>query len=156
MRPAPPLDLRCRPSRAWRVGWAVIGGLAGLAVTGWLAGHLEWAFPVAGLALAVAAPCGAVLGRLAAGSGAAVHLSWDGQRWRIDGAPGDLRVRLDLGRWLILLRHRAAAGRAARWLALSFPRGADEMRSLRTALYSPPPEDTPEQPHVRVPDRAKD
>jgi hypothetical protein len=156
MRPAPPLALRCSASRTWRAGCAVIGSVAGLAAAGWVAGHLEWALPAFVLACLVGTPCGAALGWRAAGAGDDVHLSWDGRCWWVDGTPGELQVRLDLDRWLLLLRHRPAGGRAAKWLAVSFARGADDMRALRTALYSPPPEDTPEQPHVRAPDRATD
>lgn len=156
MRPAPPLAAQCPPSRAWRGACALTGAAAGLAVAAWLAGHMEWSSAARLAALACAGSCGAVLGRAAAGRQVTVWVRWDGERWWVDGAAGALQVRMDLGRWLLLLQHRPADGRASRWLAVSFPRGADDMTLLRTALYSPPPEPPPGALHVRAADRASD
>lgn len=157
MRPPPPLTLQCAPSRAWQVACVCVGAAAGLAMAGWVAAHLEWALPAqTGLALALAL-AGALLGQRAAGPWQAVALCWDGREWHVDGVPGGLQVMLDFGRPLLLLRHRPRAGGGRRWLALSFAQGAGGQRALRTALYSRPPEATPDQqPHVRAPDRATD
>ena len=177
MRPAPPLALQCSPSRAWRLSCTAVGTASGLALAAWVAGHLEWPLAALLAALAATAAGGAALGRFVAGPRVGAHLAWDGQRWWVDGVPGDLQLMLDLDRWLLLLRHRphgepggqdgqggqgghGRAGRPGRrrtrWVAVSFRRGADDLRVLRTALYSPPPEATPKPPHVRAPDRATD
>ncbi len=157
MRPPPPLTLQCVPSRAWRGGCTGVGAAAGLALAGWLAAQQEWALPAqVGLAGALAL-VGVMLGRRAAGPWHAVALRWDGRDWHVDDVPGGLQVMLDFGRWLLLLRHRPRAGGGKRWLALSFAREAGGQRALRAALYSRPPEATPDlQPHVRAPDRATD
>jgi len=57
-------------------------------------------------------------------------LNWDGQRWSVDGEPGEVDVMLDFGRWM-LLRFRPARG-AVRWLPV--PAAA---QPLRAALYAP-------------------
>jgi MFS family permease len=157
MRPPPPLTLQCAPSRAWQVACTGVGGAAGLALGTWLATHQEWALPAClGLAGACAL-AGVLLGRRVAGPWRSVELRWDGREWQVEGVPGGLQVMLDFGGGLLLLRHRPRARGGARWLAISFAQGAIGQRTLRTALYSRPPEATPDlQPHVRAPDRATD
>lgn len=162
MRAAPPLALRCAPSRAWRAAAVLIGAAAGAAFAAWLAGHLELALPAAAVSIACGVAAGCAAGLAGAGPARPVDVAWDGQRWQVDGAAGDLQVMLDLDRWLLLLRHHPVAGGGAgvgggnRWLAISFPRGAEAHRALRAALYSSPPEATSKPPPVRAPDRAAD
>ena len=156
MRPAPPLALQCACSRTRRLACAVVGAAAGASVSAWVAGHLEWALPALAAGVGSGALAGAVLGHRIAGSARSFEIRWDGQGWHVDGASGRLQVILDFDRWLLLLRHRRDDRARERWIAVSFARGADGLRALRTALYSRPPEATPEQPHVRVPDRATD
>ncbi|MBL8344019.1 MAG: hypothetical protein JNN03_01110 [Rubrivivax sp.] len=156
MRPAPPLALQCAPSRAWRLACAFIGASAGGAITAWVAGHLEWALPAFLVFSGAAIAGGAWFGRRIAGPLRQVEVRWDGRDWQLDGSTGELRVMLDFDRWLLLLRHQPKARGRVRWVALSFVRGDDDFRALRTALYCPPPEPTPDLPHVRAPDRATD
>jgi len=156
MRPAPPLVLQCAPSSSWRFACAFIGAAAAAAVAAWVAGHVEWALPAVVVLSAVAANFGLALGLRMAGPSRPVEVRWDGQVWRLDGAAGELQVMLDFDRWLLLLRHQREGRAGPRWVALSFTRGGDDLRALRTALYSPPPEPTPDLPHVRAPDRATD
>jgi hypothetical protein len=156
MRPAPPLALQCAPSRAWRIGCGFIGATAAAAVSVWMAGHLEWALPALIVLVCAAAACGVVLGLRIAGPSHHVEVRWDGRDWRVDGRIGEVRVMLDLDRWMLLLRHRPEGRVGVRWVAVSFARGNEDLRTLRTALYSPPPEPTPDPPHVRAPDRATD
>jgi hypothetical protein len=156
MRPAPPLALQCAPSRSWRLACALIGAAAAAAVAAWAAEHQEWALPVV-LALAgIAATAGALVGVWIAGPPRRVEVGWDGRAWHVDGRVGDLHVMLDSDRWLLLLRHRPRDGNRARWVALSFAGEGEDLRTLRTALYSPPPDPTPDLPQVRAPDRATD
>lgn len=130
--------------------------MSGLVAAAWAASHQEWALPVFLGAAGACALGGVLLGWRIAGSPREVVLRWDGSGWDVDGVPGRLQVMLDGGRWLLLLRHRPLRG-GVRWIAISFARGADGQRALRTALYSRPPETPPDlQPHVRAPDRATD
>jgi hypothetical protein len=134
-----------------------IGAAAGAAVSAWAAEWLEWALPARLAFVAVAAACGVALGFCIAGAPRVVEIGWDGRDWHVDGSAGELQVMLDFDRWLLLLRHRPRDRRAGvRWVAISFAPRADDLRALRTALYSSPPEATPDLPHVRAPDRATD
>lgn len=156
MRPAPPLALQCASSRAWRLGCAIAGAAAGASLSAWAAEHLEWALPALTMVVGCSTLAGVMLGLRIAGSARPVEIRWDGQGWQVDGVGGRLQVMLDFDRWMLLMRHRPDAHAQVRWIAVSFAPEADGLRALRTALYSRPPEATPEQPHVRVPDRATD
>ncbi|MBI5721890.1 MAG: hypothetical protein HZC37_29810 [Burkholderiales bacterium] len=160
MRPAPSLALQCASSRAWRLACAVVGAAAGASVAAWAGEHLEWAPPALASIVGCGTLAGAVLGLRIAGSARSFDIRWDGQGWQVDGVRGRLQVMLDFDRRLLLLRHRPDGPARARWIAVSFARGGLQglhgLRVLRTALYSRPPEATPEQPHVRAPDRATD
>jgi len=125
----------------------------------WAAGHLEWALPASGLApalAAVAAMGGAALGLRLAGRRAPSEIRWDGQGWHVNGVAGELQLKLDLGAPLILLSHQPAGRCVSDWLALSFVGRGGDLRTLRTALYSPALEATLTPPDVRAPDRAPD
>ncbi|MCW5632628.1 MAG: hypothetical protein KIT17_04760 [Rubrivivax sp.] len=157
MRPAPLLALRCPPSRSWQVLCMALGSIAGAAFAGWAAGHLELAPSATGVALVAGVAAGLLYGRTAAGPARATDLAWDGEAWRVDGEAGTLQVMLDLDRWL-LLRWRAGGGAGRphrRWVVVCRSgQAAGDVHALRAALYSRPPEPTPEPPHVRAPDRA--
>ncbi len=157
MRPPPMLTLRCRPSRAWRVLCAALGAAAGASLAAWVAGHLHWLPLETQVAVITGALVGVLSGLGGAGAMRPVRLHWDGQAWHLDDLRGDLRVMLDLDRWL-LLRLRAEGARATRWVALSRAQRSGEWRALRTALYSRPPvatRVTPAPSRVRPADRAR-
>lgn len=75
-----------------------------------------------------------------------VALRWDGRVWHLgqhagDPVPGDLRVAIDLGPWMLLRFVPSASGARAgtTWLPLQ-RRGLEaEWHALRCAVYSPRP-----------------
>jgi len=156
VRSAPAFAVTGDASLLWRLSCIALGSAASAAVAAWMVGHLEWAFPGSWLLPMLAAVGGVGLGLRLAGPRSPALVRWDGQGWHIDGVAGELQLRLDLGAALLLLRHRAPGARAWRWLALSFPQRGGDLRTLRTALYSPALEATLAPPHVRAPDRAPD
>jgi hypothetical protein len=157
----------------------LVAAAAGATMAAWLARQLE--LPPLGVAAAALA-AGVVAGALErhfSGPRSGSEIAWDGQRWQVDGVPGRLELKLDLGRWLMLLRLRPERGGAratVRWLAIEAPglgfdrpgraAGADSAdlpgraaapaawRALRTAIYSPPTATTPTAPADSAADRA--
>ncbi len=138
MRPAAAVAVCCSGGAAWRAWCALLPALAVAALLAWLLQRMEqpaWpaaplaGVPVAGLAWWRARPV-------------PVALRWDGQAWWAGEAQGDIAVMIDLGRWL-LLRHRAAAGGGARWIAVTAAEAGAAWHPLRAALYSRPTEPEP-------------
>jgi hypothetical protein len=131
VRQASPVRLRCDGGGAWRAAQTLVAAAAGAALAAWSGLHAGLAPAVAGSsAFAAAGVAAAVAWYLARPRPA--DLQWDGQRWSLDGAVGQVDVMIDLGAWM-LLRFRPAAG-AARWL--SVPEAGPARHGLRAALYS--------------------
>ena len=61
-------------------------------------------------------------------------LSWDGSAWRWAGSEGDLRVMIDLDRWMLLRFDALPQGR--RWIAASRRAAVGPWPALRAALHS--------------------
>ncbi len=141
MRASPACQVSLRRFGAWRI--AVIAlSVAGLAaMAGWLVGRDPQAS--AGLSMLIAAAalpmlgCAVSLWRVPAQS-----LRWDGQVWQLDAAPGELRVAIDLGPWM-LLRFSPEGQRRSHWLPVQRLGLEAQWHALRCAVYSPRPRAEP-------------
>ncbi len=126
MRQAPPAGVSCSGGGLWRGAQVLLVALAAATFAAWVASVFTALAPL---------PPAAAAGLLAAALAwqltppRAAVLHWDGTRWTADGQPGDLRVMLDLGGWL-LLRFAPATGRK-RWLPLP-----QATQGMRAALYA--------------------
>ena len=146
MRAAPACQVSLQRFGAWR---AVVLGLAALGIASIAGWTLTRDRPLETLLIAAAVLCAlttAVLGASLFHGTRATHLRWDGLVWHLgpigDAAtPGDLRVAIDLGPWM-LLRFTSAlpeVSRRPRWLPVQ-RRGLEaEWHALRCAVYSPRP-----------------
>jgi hypothetical protein len=65
-------------------------------------------------------------------------LYWDGRAWQLDAVPGELRVAIDLGPWMLLIFTPDAAARAS-WLPVQRLGLETQWHALRCAVYSPRP-----------------
>ena len=139
MRAAPAVSVLCHRAGAWRWLQALTPGLASAAVLAWVAGHLQQpgvASPW--LVLAVSLLVTSLAWRQARQE--PVRLSWDGQTWAADGAAGQLELKIDLGRWLLLCMHRRGADSGAVWIAVSAAEAGPSLHALRAALYARVPQ----------------
>ncbi len=132
MRAAPAVSAPVGLARGWRAIQALLWALAVLVACAWLLGHgglqSAWAW--------LAALPAAWLGWQGSRTQVAV-LAWDGQQWRLDGAPARVMVAFDLDHAL-LLRLQTEAGR--RWLPATAQQAGAHWHALRAALYSRAPE----------------
>lgn len=142
MRAAPPVLMACGPDFRWQAAMAVLAAAAGATLLGWLCAWTDAGSMVIAAATAAGAALAGVaawrhLGRLPAG-----RLFWDGRTWLLDGAPGWIEPKLDLGD-LALLHWRGEAG--GRWLPLSFTRCGAPVHLARAALraHAGPPDAWP-------------
>lgn len=133
MHPARPVRVTLGRSVAWIVSSAVLGGASAASLVAWLLGR-DGAPVAAWVVLVSAAVAAAVAGAQAWHRQAPAVLHWDGTGWQWAGNDGNLRVMIDLDRWMLLLVERPTKGRC--WIAAS--RGAAEgsWPALRAALYS--------------------
>ena len=131
MHAAPPVVVRCTALWAWRAFQAVLPALTAGVVAFW--GLSTWAQDTA-LPLRIALPLLAALsaGLLAWWRSArpAQTLDWDGQRWALDGQPGELRLMIDLGS-AMLLRHGGK-----RWLMTTNSHARSGWHALRVAVLA--------------------
>jgi hypothetical protein len=133
VRSAPAVSVRCAGGRVWRLARVLLPAVAAGATAAWGLGHAGWsALPALGAALAAA------MLAWRRTLPAPVALSWDGQCWAADGAPGHLDVMIDLGPWL-LLRLRPQPSGSSRWIALTAREAGATLHALRAALYGHPP-----------------
>ena len=138
MHPAPPVRVTLGRSRAWLAFAAVGGGAAAASLTAWLLMRAQasapgWGALAAGLLGAVAAWVWAWRGQ------APGVLSWGGGCWQWAGRTGDLRVMIDLDRWMLLRLDVLPKGR--RWVVASRRAAEGSWPALRAALYSRRPAD---------------
>jgi hypothetical protein len=143
MHAAPPVRVSLGRSRGWLALNAVVSGLAGgnaLALALLNAERDATVAWVAGGAPALAAWAWSWRAQ------APGDLVWDGQRWQWGDAPGDAKVMIDLGPWMLLRFQPSDGGR--QWIAASRRSASGSWPALRAALYSPRPADPldPEQP----------
>ena len=68
----------------------------------------------------------------------AQSLRWDGRAWQLDAVPGELKVAIDLGPWMLLNFRPDAAARAT-WLPVQRLGLEAQWHALRCAVYSPRP-----------------
>ena len=133
MHPAPPVRVTLGRSAAWIASTAMLGGASAASLVAWLLmpdGTLAagWGALAAGLFGASAAGVQAWRGQTPA------VLSWDGSGWRWAGSEGDLRVMIDLDRWMLLRFDALPQGR--RWIAASRRAALGPWPALRAALHS--------------------
>jgi len=114
MRASPPCQVSLRRFGVWRAAVAALTLAGAAAMVGWLVGREP---PVSsGLTTLVAL---AVLSMFALAASLwrmpARSLRWDGQAWQLDAVPGELKVAIDLGPWMLLNFTPDASARAS-WL----------------------------------------
>lgn len=145
MRAAPALGVTVPPSPQWGVALALLAALATASTAAWAL--QRGGDPVAWIALAgVLALASTLLWR--AWHRPVWQLRWDGHGWWLaapgaDARPGELRLCLDLGAWLLL--RFAAPGGPRVWLPLQRAGLEADWHALRCALYSPRPAADPTQ-----------
>ena len=137
MRASPPCQVSLRRFGVWRAAVAVLASAGLAALVSWLigreppvsAGLMTLVVSAALLILALAVS----LWRVPAQS-----LRWDGQAWQLDAVPGELKVAIDLGPWMLLNFTPDAAARAS-WLPVQRLGLEAQWHALRCAVYSPRP-----------------
>ena len=150
MRAAPALQLRLTRFRAWHAALAllIVADLACLAA--WahsrpapLASGADAALLLAALACAAAAW---------SARARPATLAWDGRAWHLGAAddapdrlsPGRLRLRIDLGDWMLLHFTPERGGfAAAAWLPVQRADMASQWHALRCAVCAPAPPSRP-------------
>ena len=133
MHPAPPVRVTLGRSAIWIASNAVLGGASAASLVAWLVmqdGTLATAWAV----LVAAAVGAAAAGARAWRSQAPAALSWDGNGWQWAGNDGDVRVMIDLDRWMLLRVKRSAQGHC--WIAASRRAAEGPWPALRAALHS--------------------
>ena len=148
MRASPAFEVSLHRFGVWRSAVLLLAALGVAAITAWLITR-ERPIGLAAMiaaAFAVAVSMGWAVSLLHV---PAVGLRWDGQFWHLvavvampdEATPGDLRVVIDLGPWMLL--RFSAAEPARRWSAIWLPvqrRGLEtQWHALRCAVYSPRP-----------------
>ena len=140
MRASPPCQVSLQRFGVWRAALVAIA-LAGCSSTAvWLSGREP---PVSvGLMLGVATSALLTLGvTVSLWRVPACSLRWDGQAWQLDAAPGELRVAIDVGPWMLLNFTSEAPGRRMSWLPVQRRGLEPQWHALRCAVYSPRPQD---------------
>ncbi|MCU0967248.1 MAG: hypothetical protein MUF03_00280 [Rubrivivax sp.] len=121
----------------WHALQIVLPALAAAAIAAWVAGHAGIG-AAASLALSATAAVAIALvaRRSAAVSPSSLDLAWDGAAWLVDGIPGQARVEIDLGGWMLLRWRPGAARQRARWIAVSRRAAGPAWHALRVALFA--------------------
>ena len=144
MRAAPAFQVSLRRFGVWRGAVLALAALAMATMAAWLFTHER---PIEIVAWAATTASIAAIGGLAAWAVRVppIELSWDGQAWFVgrasnQPAPGDLRVAIDLGRWM-LLRFTPAVSTGARavWVPVQRLGLESQWHALRCSVYSPRP-----------------
>ena len=151
MHAAPPVRMNLAPDRAWQVFVTLCTSVASANLAAWVALQAQAPTRIAALAALLAAgACAGLLALRWARRRDAVMgvLAWDGLGWHWSpGAaalsPGDVRVMVDLGAWLLLRFAPMGGGQAVVWLAAACHGAAAHWAAWRTALYSPRPGSDP-------------
>lgn len=138
MRAAPAIQVQCSGGAGWRLVQALVMALAATASTAWVLGLVRWPL----LAALGVAPVVFVLAWRRARP-ALRTLSWDGQRWLLDGWEGGVCVMMDLGGWLLLRFDPTAPAARRHWVPVSRSDAGPALHGLRAAVYCRPPEPTP-------------
>jgi hypothetical protein len=131
-RAAPPVSVRCSGGLRWQAVQTALSALAAWAASAWalqsIGLDIEWAafagLSTAALAFWLARPrphC----------------LSFNGERWDVDGVVATQEVMLDAF-GLLLLRLRAQPAGATSWLACTEGEAGAAYHALRVALYAHP------------------
>lgn len=148
MRASPAFEVSLHRFGVWRSAVLLLAALGLAAMAAWLITRER---PI-GLAAMIAAAFAAAVSvgwAVSLLQTPAVGLRWDGQFWHLDvpaatpseATPGDLRVVIDLGPWMLLRFRAAEPGRRspAVWLPVQ-RRGLEaQWHALRCAVYSPRP-----------------
>jgi hypothetical protein len=119
---------------AWRLGVAVLALAAAVGLGTWAAAGAPPAWVAAAIAVVALAATQAL--RIAP-----FALQWDGSRWWLaqppEAAParGELRVSIDLGRWM-LIRFGAELPAGRRWLPVTAAEAGPSWRAWREAIYA--------------------
>lgn len=143
MRNAPPVRIVIAESVPWRICVSMLGALTASVLVAWVTLHADgsdrWALALACLA----GGAWSVVAWLRP-PGAERLLVWDGGGWSLDGQPGDVRLMVDAGGW-ILCRFAAPATIHSDWLLLSdaAEQLQGEIHALRVALYALGPASAP-------------
>jgi hypothetical protein len=132
---APPVSLRCQAGPVWGLVCAGVPALATAVLSAWVLMQLEQN-PLPAVLLAP------VVGSLlwSRSRHGAVQLSWDGQRWAVDGQTVRLDLMMDLGGVLLLrLRphERPVGGPPTRWLPVTAQDAGAAWHALRVAVHGP-------------------
>ena len=136
MRASPACQVSLQRFGAWRIAVVTLALLGAATLAGWLLGRegrpVEWWWGAA-TSLVLMLLLAASLWRVPV-----QDLRWDGQRWYLGESPGDLRVAIDPGPWM-LLRFMPSDSVRTRWLPVQ-RRGLEAAwHLLRCAVYSPRP-----------------
>lgn len=113
-------------------------GLAAAVAAQWLAARFEWssAWQIGCMGLAVAAVA-TVLGCFRCpASSPPRELAWTGDCWTLDGRPGAVALRMDLGPWLLLRYQGQAGARDIVWLPVNLSASRRTAAMLRAALLA--------------------
>jgi len=144
MHAAPPVRMNLAPDRAWQVFVTLCTSVASANLAAWVALQTQAPTRIAALAALLAAgACAGLLALRWARRRDAVMgvLAWDGLGWHWSpGAaapcPGDVRVMVDLGAWLLLRFAPMGGGQAVVWLATSRRHAGAAWPAWRAALYA--------------------
>ena len=145
MRAAPACQVSLKRFGVWRGAVLTLTFLGLTSIAAWLSTH-ERAADTSILVSALLAAIALVALAASLVQTQPVALRWDGRAWHLgqhagDPMPGDLRVAIDLGPWMLLRFAPAAFGARPGiiWLPLQ-RRGLEaEWHALRCAVYSPRP-----------------
>ena len=146
MRAAPACQVSLQRFGAWRIAVLGLAALGIASIAGWALTRDRPVDTLLIAAVALSALTIAVFGASLIHRIRATYLRWDGLAWHLgpigDAAtPGDLRVAIDLGPWM-LLRFTAALPEARprnAWLPVQRGGLEAEWHALRCAVYSPRP-----------------
>ena len=137
MRASPACQVSLQRFGAWRVAVCALALAGAAAMTGWLLGR-ESPLSIGLMMLAIAVALTMLALAVSLWRVPAQSLRWDGQAWQLDAVPGELRVAIDLGPWM-LLRFTPEAGGRVCWLPAQ-RRGLEaQWHALRCAVYAPRP-----------------
>ena len=148
MRASPAFQVSLQRYGVWRGAVLLLAASGAAVIVAWLLMRA----PSASMGLVVAAAgVGASIVWLTTSLSRlpAVSLRWDGQLWHLGGSssasddsvPGDLRVVIDLGLWMLLRFTPATPGSAPplTWLPVQRRGIETQWHALRCAVYSPRP-----------------
>jgi len=147
MRASPSFQVALRRFGIWRGVVLALAVLGCAAMFAWLLGRDPWVpLEAASVALAALATAGLAvsLSRVEA-----ADLRWDGRCWHLsrpaaphgEPVPGELRVAMDLGPWMLLRFMASAPASRARvvWLPAQRRGLESQWHALRCAVHAPQP-----------------